>query len=74
MTPEEYIEQLRDAQRTLDSVKEDFDRAIIRMEQRIRTGYTYYEQKSHLSALAGLSIMNDAGKKIFETLTEKIDY
>lgn len=74
MTPEEYIEQLREVQRDLDSVKEDFDRAIIRMEQRIRTGYTYHEQKSHLSALVGLSRMKDAEKQIYETVTDKIDY
>jgi arginine decarboxylase-like protein len=74
MTPEEYIEQLIEAQRDLDSVKEQFDLAIIRMEHRMRTGNTYHEQKSHLSALAGLTIMNDSGKKVFETVTDKIDY
>lgn len=74
MKPEEYIEQLREVQRTLDSVKEYFDRAIIRMEQRMKTGYTHREQESRLSALAGLSIMKEAEKKIYETLTDKIDY
>ena len=35
MTPEEYIEKLKEVQRTLDSVKEDLDRAIDRMQRRI---------------------------------------
>ena len=48
MTPEEYIEKLKEAQRTLDSAKEDLDRAIQRMEKRLETGYEYLEQESRL--------------------------
>ena len=32
MTPEEYIEKLKEVQRTLDMVKGDLDRAIDRMQ------------------------------------------
>ncbi len=44
MTPEEYIEELRAAQRTLDMVKEDLDRAIDKMQRRIETGYEHLEK------------------------------
>ena len=53
MTPEEYIEKLKEVQRTLDSVKEDIDRAIYKMNRRIETGYESLEQDSRLAALAG---------------------
>ena len=53
MTPEEYIEKLKEVQRTLDSVKEDLDRAIDRMQRRIETGYEHLEKDSRLAALAG---------------------
>ncbi len=39
MTPEEYIEKLKEVQRTLNSVKDDLDRAIQRLEKRLETGY-----------------------------------
>ena len=43
MTPEEYIEKLKEVQRTLDSVKDDLDRAIDKMTRRIETGYESME-------------------------------
>ena len=46
MAPEEYIEKLKEVQRTLDSVKEDLDRAIDKMQRRIETGYEHLEQDS----------------------------
>ena len=58
MTPEEYIEKLKEAQRTLDSVKEGLDRAIDRMQRRIETGYESMEQQS----------------SIYEAATAKIEY
>jgi hypothetical protein len=74
MTPEEYIEKLKEAQRTLDSVKEDLDRAIQRMEKRLETGYEYLEQESRLAALAGREYVKLADSKIYETATSKIEY
>lgn len=74
MTPEEYIEKLKDAQRTLNSVKEDLDRAIDRMQRRIETGYDYLEQGSRLAALAGYEYIILCENKIYETATSKIEY
>jgi len=74
MTPEEYIEVLRSVQRTLDSVKEDLDRAIDKMQRRIETGYEHLEQESRLAALAGREYVKLADSSIFETATAKIEY
>lgn len=53
VTPEEYIEKLKDAQRTLDMVKEDLDRAMDKMQRRLETGYESLEKESRLAVLAG---------------------
>ena len=74
MTSEEYIEKLKEAQRTLDSVKEELDRAIDRMQRRIETGYEHLEQDSRLAALAGREYVKLADSKIYETATSKIEY
>ena len=74
MTPEEYIEKLKEVQRTLDSVKEDLDRAIDRMQRRIETGYESMEQKSRLAALAGREYVKLADSTLLEVGTSKIDY
>ena len=74
MTPEEYIEKLKDAQRILDIAKEDLDRAIDRMQRRIETGYDYMEQDSRLSALAGREYTKMADSDIYELATAKIQY
>lgn len=74
MTPEEYIEKLKEVQRTLDSVKEDLDRAIQRMEKRLETGYEYLEQESRLAALAGRGYLMLADSRIHEAVTSFIDF
>lgn len=74
MTPEEYIEKLKEAQRTLDSVKDDLDRAIQRMEKRLKTGYEHLEQESRLAALAGREYVKLADSSIYEAATAKIEY
>lgn len=74
MTPEEYIEKLKEVQRTLDSVKEDLDRAIDRMRRRIETGYESMEQKSRLAALAGRETVKLADSTLLEVGTAKIEY
>lgn len=74
MTPEEYIEKLKEAQRTLDSAKEDLDRAIDKMQRRIETGYESMEQQSRLVALAGRLYVKLADTSIYETATAKIKY
>ncbi len=74
MTPEEYIEKLKEAQRTLDSVKEDLDRAIQRMEKRLETGYEYLEQGSRLAALAGREYVKLADNNIYKAATAEIEY
>ena len=74
MTPEEYIEKLKEAERTLILVKEDLDRAIYNMEKRLETGYEYYEKDSRLAALAGREYVRLVDKSIFELATDKIEY
>lgn len=74
MTPEEYIEKLKDAQRILDFAKEDLDRAIDKIQRRIETGYDYMEQDSRLSALAGREFTKMADSYIYELATAKIEY
>ena len=74
MTPEEYIEKLKEAQRTLDMVKEDLDRAIERMTRRIETGYESMEQKSRLAALAGREYVNLVDSNLLEVGTTIIEY
>ncbi len=74
MTPEEYIEELRAAQHTLDMVKEDLDRAIDKMQRRIETGYEHLEKESRLAALAGREYVKLADSNIYETATAKIEY
>ena len=74
MTPEEYIEKLKEVQRTLDSVKDDLDRAIQRMEKRLETGYESMERDSRLAALAGREYIKLADGSIYEVATAKIEY
>lgn len=74
MKPEEYIEKLKEVQRTLDSVKDDLDRAIQRMEKRLETGYESMERDSRLAALAGREYVKLADSSIYEAATAKIEY
>lgn len=74
MTPEKYIEKLKEAQRTLDMVKEDLDRAIDRMQRRIETGYEHLEKDSRLAALAGREYVKLADSTLLEVGTAKIEY
>ena len=74
MTPEEYIEKLKEVQRTLDMVKEDLDRAIYKMQRRIETGYESMEQESRLAALAGREYVKLADSTLLEVGTVKIEY
>lgn len=74
MTPEEYVEKLKDAKRILDIAKEDLDRAIDRMQRRIETGYDHLEQDSRLSALASREYTKMADSDIYELATAKIEY
>lgn len=74
MTPEEYIEKLKEVQRTLDMIKNDLDRAIDRMQRRIETGYEHLEQDSRLAALAGREYVKLADSTLLEVGTTKIEY
>lgn len=74
MKPEEYIENLYQAQRILGIVKADFDRAICRMHSRIETGNKDCERDSRLAALAGCEFLKLAENRVFETATSGIDY
>lgn len=74
MTPEEYIEKLKEVQRTLDSVKEDLDRAIDKMQRRIETGYESMEQESRLAALAGREYVKLADDQLLKAGTAEIEY
>ena len=74
MTPEEYIEKLKEVQLTLDSVKDDLDRAIDRMQRRIETGYESMEKESRLAALAGREYVKLADSTLLEVGTSKIEY
>ena len=74
MTPEEYIEKLKEVQRTLDSVKEDLDRAIDKMQRRIETGYESMERDSRLAALAGREYVKLADDQLLKVGTAKIEY
>lgn len=74
MTPEEYIEKLKEVQRTLDSVKDDLDRAIQRMEKRLETGYEHLEQESRLAALAGREYVKLADDQLLKVGIAKIQY
>lgn len=73
MTPEEYMDKLKDAQRTLDRVKEDLDRAIYKMQQRAETGYKSFEQESRLAAMAGREYLGLVRSDIYETVTSEIE-
>lgn len=74
MTPEEYIDNLKKVQRTLNMVNEYLDQAIDRMQRRIETGYEHLEQDSRLAALAGREYVKLADNNIYETATTKIEY
>ena len=73
MTPEEYINKLKDVQRTLDSAKEDLDRAIERMQRSIETGDDKPGRYSRLIALAGREYVLLACDEIYELVMTDID-
>lgn len=74
MTAEEYIEKLREVQRTLNMVNEDIDRSIDKMQRRIKTGYEHLERDSRLAALAGREYVKLADSTLKEVGTAKIEY
>ena len=74
MTPDEYIEKLKEVQRTLDMIKNDLDRTIDKMQRRIETGYESMEQESRLAALAGREYVKLADSTLLEVGTAKIEY
>lgn len=74
MTPDEYIENLKEVQRTLDMAKEDLERAIYKMQRRIETGYYSMEQESRLAALAGRELVKQADISIKKITTAKLEY
>ena len=74
MTPEEYIEKLREVQRTLDSVKEDLDRAIDKMNRRLETGYESMEQKSRLAVGAGREYVKLIDRILGDIVIAEIEY
>ena len=74
MTPEEYIEELRRVQCTLDSVKNDLDFAIHRMVRRIQTGDESMERDSRLAALSGREYVKLASNRLLEAGTATIEY
>lgn len=74
MKPEEYIQKLKDAQRTLNSANDDLDCAIHRMQRRIETGNESMERASRLVALAGREICRMVDSSIYEVAIAKIEY
>ncbi len=74
MTPEEYIEGLQNARKFLDSIKNDIDRAIDKMERRLTTGYESLEQESRLATLTAYSFLDTIKEKIHVVLTSEIEY
>lgn len=74
MTPEEYIEILKDAQRNLYSAKIEIDHAIQRMEKRLETGYESMEERSQLAAFKGFNYLKMANSKIIDTIMSKLEY
>ena len=50
MTPEEYIEQLKQAARMLQSVNSHIDNAVQNMEWRLEKGYEHFETTSKKAA------------------------
>ena len=74
MTPEQYIEQLKEVQHTLDSVKEDLESAIFKMQRRIETGYESQERMSRLLVLAGREYVKLASNQLLEAGTATIEY
>lgn len=74
MTPEEYIKKLREAQCTLDSVKEDLDFAIHRMVRRIQTGDESMERESRLVVLSAREYVRLADDQLLTVGTATIEY
>lgn len=74
MKPEEYIEKLKEAQRTLDSAKEGLDRSIYKMERRLETGYENLEQDGRLAALSVRLTLMMLAENIYTIGTAKIEY
>ena len=74
MTPEEYIDKLREVQCTLDSVKNDLDFSIHRMLRRIETGDESMDRDSRLVALAGREYAKLVVDRLLEIGTAKIEF
>lgn len=74
MTPTEYLEKLVDAQRILDSAKNDLSFAIHRMVRRIDTGDESMERDSRLVVLAGRETVKLVVDRLLEIGTAKIEY
>ena len=65
MTPEEYIEQLKDAAHHLQAALDRLDDSIYHMQRRMETGYEYCEKASKKSAAMGAE---DASRAVAEMI------
>ena len=67
VSPEEYIERLKDLRRKANDLSHQLERGIFNMESRLDTGYTYLEEysKINLSNARGLTeTINNELKKL----------
>lgn len=67
VSPEEYIERLKDLRRKANDLNHQLERGIFNMESRLETGYTYLEgySKINLSNARGLTeTINNELKKL----------
>ena len=74
MTPEDYKEKLREEIASLESRKNDLERAIQWMERRIETGYENMEQRSRLAALSTADLVKISADNIRMLATSIIEY
>ncbi len=74
MTPEEYIEQLKDAAHHLQAALDRLDDSIYHMQRRMETGYEYCEKASRKSAARGAEDASHAAAGLISLSLADIEY
>lgn len=73
ITPEEYIERLREIQKSISGVNDDLEKAINMMSSYIETGDDNLSKKSRLTLLSGWCNIKAIGNNITKTGTALIE-
>lgn len=74
MTPEEYIEKLKEMRRSLSSISHNIDEAVYNMNRRLETGYEVCENSSKIATKFAFEGAKNLEKELAILTVSDIEY